>query len=196
MGTIGILLGLRLHREGHPFTVSASLFGWFAATLGGAEIFGRLADQLHLVLKFRVESLFILALIVVSAWPLVRHLRRNVGFHVVGVDHGTFLTAMRAVATTLHLPARISAALPKITIDGREFVVAARPSWSMYGLLSGERGSRELLDRMRPLVGACFESDALPANRAAGLRCIGWSVVMIAGALALGLVLFGLFDRL
>lgn len=196
MGTLGILLGLRLHREGHPFTVSASLFAWFAATLGGAEVFGRVADSLDLVLKFRTESLFVLAMVVGAAWPLVRHLRRRHGFHVVGVDHGTFLTAMRAVAETLRLPARISAALPKLTIDGRSFEVAARPSWSMYGVLSSEKQSRDLLERMRPLVGACFESDALPANRAAGLRCIGWGVAMVAAALALTVVLFGYFDGL
>lgn len=194
MGTIGILLGLRLHRDGRPFTVSASLFGWFATTFGGAEVFARVADHLDLMLTFRSESIVLLLVLACSVWPLVRHLRRRIGFHVVGVDHGTFLTAMRAVTEALHVAARISAAVPTVTIDGRSFEVAARPSWSMYGLLSTEKRSRALLDRMRPLVGACFESDALPANRAAGLRCIGWSAVMIVGGVALGVVLYGLLD--
>jgi hypothetical protein len=196
MGTIGILLGMRLQQTGRPFTVSSHLFWWFAVTVGGAEFLGRFVDQFDTIFSSRVSGAVMLLVVGAGAWPVLLHLRRTFGFHVVGVDHATFLTALRAVAAGVGVPAKISAATAKVTIDGREFDVAQRPKWSMFGLLSREKGARELLERLRNLIGVCFESDELPTDRRAGARCIAWSVAMIGGAVAVGVIYFGFLDRL
>jgi hypothetical protein len=194
MGTIGILLGLRLHRTGRPFTVSSNLFGWFAVIVAATELFGRFVDHLDVILHWNAPALVMAGLIALCAWPLLKHVRRQFGFHIVGVDHSTFLAALRSVVAGLQLQSKISAATPKVTIDGRSFEVAMRPTWSMYGLLTRERTSLDLLSRLRSLVSACFESTDLPTHRRAGLRIISWSSAMIVGAIVVGSILTSVFD--
>lgn len=196
MGTIGILLGLRLHQSGRPFTVSTNLFAWFAVIVGATELLGRFVDRFDLILHWNALALGTAAFLALCMWPLLKHLRRQFGFHIVGVDHSTFLAALRSVAAGLELKAKISAATPKITIDGRSFDVAMKPKWSMFGLVSREPASRDLLARLRSLVSACFESIDFPTHRRTGLRIISWSAAMIVGAVVVGGILFSLFEGL